>query len=108
MTLWNLADCLDEIAALRGDAPALVQGPRRLGWAEVERRSRNRAIKSSVKTQLRKVRDAATAKDVGQGQTEFRLAVKKLDQADDKGVLHRNTAARLKSRLSARLKAAKG
>jgi len=43
MTLWNLADCLDEIAAIRGDAPALVQGPRRLGWAEVERRSRNLA-----------------------------------------------------------------
>ena len=43
MTHWNLADCLDEIAAIRGDELALVQGPRRLGWAEVERRARNLA-----------------------------------------------------------------
>ena len=73
----------------------------------LERRTRNRAVKSSVKSQMRKVREAAQAKNLEQGQTEFRLAVKKLDQAAAKGALHRNTAARLKSRLSARLKAAK-
>ena len=43
MAHWNLADCLDEIAAIRGSEPALVQGPRRLGWSEVERRARNLA-----------------------------------------------------------------
>jgi fatty-acyl-CoA synthase len=43
MTQWNLADCLDAIAPIRGDAVALVQGPRRLGWAEVERRASNLA-----------------------------------------------------------------
>jgi fatty-acyl-CoA synthase len=43
MTQWNLADCLDEIAAIRGAEVALVQGPRRLGWGEVERRARNLA-----------------------------------------------------------------
>ena len=43
MTDWNLADCLDEIAAIRGDELALAQGPRRFGWAEVERRARNLA-----------------------------------------------------------------
>ena len=43
MTHWNLADCLDEIAAIRGAEVALVQGPRRLAWAEVERRARNLA-----------------------------------------------------------------
>ena len=43
MTQWNLADCLDEIAAIRGGELALVQGTRRLGWAEVERRARNLA-----------------------------------------------------------------
>jgi fatty-acyl-CoA synthase len=43
MADWNLADCLDEIAAIRGDALALAQGPRRFGWVEVERRARNLA-----------------------------------------------------------------
>jgi fatty-acyl-CoA synthase len=43
MSGWNLADCFDEIAAIRGDELALAQGPRRFGWAEVERRARNLA-----------------------------------------------------------------
>jgi fatty-acyl-CoA synthase len=43
MTLWNLADCLDEVAAIRGEETALVQGPARLSWSEVERRARNLA-----------------------------------------------------------------
>jgi acyl-CoA synthetase (AMP-forming)/AMP-acid ligase II len=41
MTSWNLADCLDRIAAVRGDADALVQKGRRIRWADFERRSRN-------------------------------------------------------------------
>ena len=73
----------------------------------LERRTRNRAVKSAVKTQIRKATDIVQAGNAEQTQTEFRLAVKKLDQAASKGVLHRNTAARLKSRLNARLKAAK-
>jgi small subunit ribosomal protein S20 len=73
----------------------------------LERRARNRAVKSAVKTQIRKASDAVTAGNAEQTQAEFRLAVKKLDQAASKGVLHRNTAARLKSRLNARVKAAK-
>ena len=73
----------------------------------LERRARNRATKSTVKTQVRKVTDAADAKNVEQGATEFRLAVKKLDRAAAHHVIHKNTAARLKSRLSKRLKAAK-
>ncbi|HEY8156342.1 MAG TPA: AMP-binding protein [Myxococcota bacterium] len=43
MTLWNLADCLDEIAAIRGGELALAQGPHRSSWTETERRARNLA-----------------------------------------------------------------
>ena len=43
MTMWNLADCLDEIAAIRGSEPAIVQGRHRLAWSEVERRANNLA-----------------------------------------------------------------
>jgi small subunit ribosomal protein S20 len=73
----------------------------------LERRTRNRAVKSAVKSQIRKARESVKDNNAEQTQTEFRLAVKKLDQAAAKGVLHRNTAARLKSRLNARLKAAR-
>jgi small subunit ribosomal protein S20 len=72
-----------------------------------ERRVRNRAVKHAVKTQVKKVTAAAAAGKVADGETEMRLAMKKLDQAAAKGVIHKNTAARTKSRLSARLKAAK-
>src|SRR5438093_2108800 len=41
MPHWNLADCLDRVAAIRGDAEALIQGQRRLSWRQVERRARN-------------------------------------------------------------------
>lgn len=74
----------------------------------LERRSRNRAVKSAVKTQLRNVREALAAGNVADAQQGFQLAQKKLDQAAGKGVIHKNAAARLKSRLSAKLKAAKG
>lgn len=41
MNSWNLADALDRIAAERGTAEALVQGPRRAPWTDFERRARN-------------------------------------------------------------------
>jgi small subunit ribosomal protein S20 len=73
----------------------------------IGRRSRNRATKSVLKTEIRKVRTAITAGNVDAGATELRVASKKLDQAAAKGVIHRNAAARTKSRLSAALKSAK-
>jgi small subunit ribosomal protein S20 len=73
----------------------------------LERRARNRAVKSSLKTQIKKVLNAVGAGDGATSDAEFRTATKKLDQAAAKGVIHRNKAARLKSRLSARLKSAK-
>jgi small subunit ribosomal protein S20 len=71
------------------------------------RRARNRAAKSALKTQTRKVREAAAAGDLARADTEFRIAAKKFDQAAAHGVIHSNAAARVKSRLSAHLKSAK-
>jgi small subunit ribosomal protein S20 len=71
------------------------------------RRLRNRSVKSSVKTHVRKVRDAITGGDLNDAETQFRTAVKKLDQAAAKGVIHRNAAGRTKSRLSHAVKLAK-
>ncbi len=71
------------------------------------RRARNRAQKSVLKSQVRKVREAIAAGNVEVGETEFRLAAKRLDKAAAKGVVHANLAARVKSRLSTALKTAK-
>ncbi|MEX0936562.1 MAG: 30S ribosomal protein S20 [Pirellulales bacterium] len=67
-------------------------------------RDRNRAAKSAVRSQVKKVRSAVAAGDLEAGQTEFHLAVKKLDKAASKRLIHSNLAARTKSRLSAALK----
>ncbi len=73
----------------------------------ITRRARNRAVKSALRSQCRKVRDAVKAGDVQLAQTEFRLAAKRLDRAGARRVIHPNAAARVKSRLSARIKALK-
>jgi small subunit ribosomal protein S20 len=73
----------------------------------LERRAKNRASKSAVKTQVRKVRRAVAAGDLALAETEFRQAAKKLDRAGLKRVIHPNAAARTKSRLSHLIKAAK-
>ncbi len=62
-------------------------------------RLRNRAVRSELKTRIKQA-EAATADDAD---ALVRLAVKRIDQAAANGVLHRNTAARRKSRLMRRL-----
>ena len=67
-------------------------------------RDRNRSTKSALKTELRKTRESIAGGDLTKSQELFRTTAKKLDQVASKGIIHRNKAARLKSRLSARLK----
>ena len=74
----------------------------------IKRRTRNRAVKSELKTRIGTVREAATSGKLDDAETAFREAVAKLDRAAAKRIIHPNRAARLKSRLSAHLKAAKG
>ena len=76
---------------------------------QTERRTaRNRNNSSRLRTELRKLREAITAGNKENAQAAFRAAVSLLDKSIRKGVLHRNTAARYKSRLSARLSAVAG
>jgi small subunit ribosomal protein S20 len=74
----------------------------------IVRRLRNRSAKRAIRTECKKVIDAAKAGNVDLAAAELRTAAKKLDQAAAKHVIHRNAAARVKSRLSAKVKAAKG
>jgi small subunit ribosomal protein S20 len=70
----------------------------------VARRAQNRAAKSALRTQIRKLREALTAGNLETSQAEFRATSKSLDQAVTKKIVHANRAARLKSRLSAAIK----
>jgi small subunit ribosomal protein S20 len=72
----------------------------------LQRRARNRATKSALRTQIRKVKELIAAGNVDEARKESSVLSKKLDQAAAKRVLHSNTSARLKSRMSKRLKAA--
>ncbi|MCA9259319.1 MAG: 30S ribosomal protein S20 [Planctomycetales bacterium] len=73
----------------------------------LDRRARNRSIKSVVRTSLRKVRDAIQSGDAAKADEAFRVAVKQLDKAAAARILHANKAARTKSRLSKAVKGVK-
>ncbi|WP_425397948.1 30S ribosomal protein S20 [Aeoliella sp.] len=72
------------------------------------RNARNRAVKSNVRSQVRKVRAAVAAGNVEESEAALKVATKKLDQAASKNVIHANAAARTKSRLSKAVKGIKG
>ncbi|UCE61397.1 MAG: 30S ribosomal protein S20 [Phycisphaerales bacterium] len=69
-------------------------------------RVRNRARKSVIKTETRRMLDAIQRGDLQEAQDTFVRVTKKIDQVAAKSTLHRNTAARKKSRLARRLNAA--
>ena len=70
-------------------------------------RNRNRSVKSSIRTHLRKVREALVEGKIEDCEQEFRMATKKLDRAAADNVITSNRAGRIKSRLQRRIKALK-
>ena len=75
---------------------------------QTERRTaRNRANTSRLRTALRQLRESLAKGDKNAAEQVFRQTVSSLDKAVQKGVVHKNTASRYKSRLSARLHAVK-
>jgi small subunit ribosomal protein S20 len=67
-----------------------------------KRHERNKAVKTSLKTAVRKFREAADAGDKDAAVTLGREATKKLDKAASKGLIHKNQAANRKSAISKR------
>ena len=66
---------------------------------------RNKAINSNLKTTIKKA-EAAIASSADDRAAAVSLAMKKIDQAAAKGLLHKNTAARKKAHLAVKLHAA--
>ncbi len=69
------------------------------------RNLRNSAIKSSVKTAVRKVNLALSTPEADGAQVQLSAAFSALDRAARKGVIHKNAAARKKSQLSRKVNA---
>ncbi len=69
----------------------------------VTRRAVNRSRRSALRSQLKKVISAVEAGDNAAAQVELKKAAVALDKAAQKGLIHKNEAARRKSRLSARV-----
>lgn len=63
-------------------------------------RQRNKAVKSELKTYMRKVREAVAGQDKAAATTALAAASRKLDKAVSKGVIHANQAANKKSALA--------
>lgn len=67
-----------------------------------KRRLRNRAVRSELLTREKAAMAAIGTENEAEA---LRLTIKRIDKAASKGVIHKNTAARRKSRLMARIKA---
>lgn len=63
-------------------------------------RAANISSRSSLKTALKTTVSSITAGDLDNAKTNLRAAIKKLDEAASKGIIHKNQAARRKSRLT--------
>ncbi|MEV0688699.1 30S ribosomal protein S20 [Streptomyces sp. NPDC050388] len=71
-------------------------------------RLRNKAVKSSLKTAIRKTREAVAAGDAEKAVEYQRVAARQLDKAVSKGVIHKNQAANKKSALALKVASLKG
>ncbi|MGY3201621.1 30S ribosomal protein S20 [Streptomyces sp. TE5632] len=71
-------------------------------------RLRNKAVKSSLKTAIRKTREAVAAGDAEKAAECQRVAARQLDKAVSKGVIHKNQAANKKSALALKVASVKG
>lgn len=60
-------------------------------------RQRNKSVRSAVRTEIRKFREAVATGDKAAAEKQLRVASRALDKSVSKGVFHRNTAANKKS-----------
>jgi small subunit ribosomal protein S20 len=85
-----------------------IQSARKRLKQSIVRNERNRSAKKAIHTQYKKVVDAVKSGNVEQAEAELRAAAKRVDKAAAKKTIHVNAAARVKSRLSAKVKKLKG
>lgn len=82
--------------------PKIKSAKKRVGLA-AKRQQINVAERSKLRNALKKTTSSLTAKDTAQAPANLKAAVKTLDSAATKGIIHKNQAARRKSRLTKKL-----
>ncbi len=87
----------------KGFYVANIKSQKKRILTNAKRAERNKAVKSELKT---RAKNAVAAAGTDEGTEAMRLAVKRIDMAASKGVIHKNQAARRKSRLMKKLNAA--
>jgi small subunit ribosomal protein S20 len=80
------------------------QARKRARQAE-KRRTHNSSLRSLVRTVIKKVNAAISSGDSAAAKSAYDSAVPVIDRLADKGIIHKNKAARHKSRLNAQVKA---
>jgi small subunit ribosomal protein S20 len=86
--------------------PNTVSAKKRL-QQNVKRRARNRAVKSTIRTQIKKIIGLVRGGDTAAAEQAYRVSAKLLDRAGARNIIHRNAAARQKSRLQRLIKKSK-
>lgn len=81
---------------------ANIKSQKKRNITNAKANARNKAVKSSLRTHVRKFREAADAGDVEKAQEYAKAANRALDKAASKGVIHANQAANRKSTISVR------
>jgi len=69
----------------------------------IKRREHNRALRSKLRSALKAIRTSLDAKDIPAAKAALSATVSIVDKMATKGIIHRNTAGRYKSRIASRL-----
>ena len=83
---------------------ANIKSAKKRARQSIEHREHNVALRSKLRTVIKKVRVAIESKDKKAANEAFKSAVPVIDSMKSKKMIHRNKAARLKSRLNAHIK----
>ena len=84
---------------------ANIQSAQKRARQAVRRRAHNMTLRSRVRSQIKKVVNAIQAGDKESAQAGYKAAVPTIDSMVNKGIIHKNKAARHKSRLNTRIRA---
>jgi len=84
---------------------ANIQSAKKRARQNVVRRARNMGLRSRLRGSLRKVLEAVQAGDRTAANEVYKSTVPEIDRLVGKGILHKNRAARYKSRLNAKIRA---
>lgn len=84
---------------------ANIASARKRARQAVELNAHNSALRSRLRTAIKKVRKAVAAGDKAAATSQFQASMSIIDSIADKKIIHKNAAARHKSRLSAAIKA---